>query len=449
MIHDHKDVSLYRLIHQSQTKTAAESDTPLKTAKNAESEKYHLHSTSALNAYANPATNSPKLPLNRSDEDLWTDEEMFDNDSFIKATQELFTSEGMLSPKPVKQPVQTSTPVASSKAGRYTFSLEPPPLSGIPRASQCMHGALVSSVEKVVKAIRRDHKVVSAAPKVVPLRSYCDRVATNVLTVKPRPSERYRKDTAPITKGCSVGQSADVLRFTPVEPTLSRSHVIAKHDSSTAAQTVSSCSRPANFTTCPNRPTSLQFRQNVPGRNSTGNVTKPDNLNGDHRRSKKSSPARAYVQNSIQASVGCKKAPATIALQSAVEQQQNCIDLNFTDNSISDDLLAAVAEPDDLLDSQEYLLNDMKACGTSASQASTVILSGNSQCDTAHGERRSKGIAMVHIKLSNFLQIVLAVLLVSTHFILGLPLYAFMALLFHLLFALRFLFPIFLVTYVT
>ena len=325
---------------------------------------------------------------------------MFDNDSFIKATQELFTSEGMLSPKPVKQPVQTSTPVASSKGGRYTFSLEPPPLSGIPRASQCMHGALVSSVEKVVKAISRDHKaevkVVSAAPKVVPLRSYCDRVATNVITVKPRPSERYRKDTAPITKGCSVGQSADVLRFTPVEPTLSSSHVIAKCGSSTAAQTVSSCSRPVNFTTCPNRPTSLQFRQNIPGRNSTGNVTKPDNLNSDHRRSKKSSPARAYVQNSVQASVGCKKAPATIALQSAVEQQQNCIDLNFADNSISDDLLAAVAEPDDLLDSQEYLLNDMKACGTSASQASTVILSGNSQCDTAHGERRSKGTAPTH-----------------------------------------------------
>ena len=386
------------MIHQSQTPD--ESDAPLKTTKNIESEKYHLRSTSALHAHANTGTNSPKPLLHRSDEDLWTDEELFDTDSFIKATQELFTREGMLSPKPVKQPVQTSTPVASSKASRYTFSLEPPTLSGIPRGSQCMHGALVSSVEKVVKAIRKaDVKVVSAAPKAAPLRSYCDRIATNVIAAggaKPRSSERYRKDTAQTTKGCPVGQSKDVLRFTPktVAPNLSRSHAIAKCGSSTAAQTVSTCSRP-------NRPSSLQFGRNIPGRNSAGKVNRVDNLNGDHRRSKKSPPARHYVQNSVPASVDCKKAPATVTLHSAVEQQHNCIDLNFTDNSISDDLLAAVAEPDDLLDSQEYLLDDTTACGTTVSQASTVILSGNSQCDTAHGERRSKGSSGSY-KIVNF-----------------------------------------------
>lgn len=368
------------MIQQSHSKKVAENDCPLKIAKNSESEKCHFRSASAQHAHKDPVINLPKPQLNRSSEDdLWTDEELFDNDSFIKATQDLFTREGFLSPKSVKVPMQTSTPMEPSKVGRYTFSLESPPLSGIASGSQFKHGTLVSSVEKVVKAVHRDQKakvkVVAAVSKTLPFRNYHDEGATRSLAAggtKPHPSEQCWQDTSPTLQGLHSRTSAGLHHFEPstlqiVKPTLSSGHMLGKCQSSVAAQTFpthsKSAQRPANFLTgltCVTQPSLMQLGQNI--HRSTGNVKNINTVRNDHQPSGRLLPQCTAKQTSI---------------------VQNT---NVTDNSISDDLLAELAEPDELLDSQECLNG-----GIPASQSSTVILSGGSHglCVMAREECQS------------------------------------------------------------
>ena len=66
----------------------------------------------------------PESKVNVSSEDLWTDEELF-NDSFLQATQDLV--DDIKTPKGMKHKANAGTPEGTlpKKAGRFTFSLDP------------------------------------------------------------------------------------------------------------------------------------------------------------------------------------------------------------------------------------------------------------------------------------------------------------------------------------
>ena len=352
--------------------------------------------------------NSPRPQLNRSEEDLWTDEELFDNDSFIKATQELFANEGFFGQTSVRQQARTSTPVAA-KVGRYTFSLEPPPLSGIASGSQFKHGTLVSSDEKVVKTVHGDHKtkvkVVAAAPKMLPFHCYHDKDSTSSLAAgraKTRSYTQCRKNTVSTSHKLpdratahlhSLDTSTRVTTRT-VQPVTLNGPGLTKCQSSAAQSFSKPACRPSSFMsslTCVNQP-SVQSGRNCPGHYSARHVRTGDHLKGEHQPSKKQLPSGACKPNSVQVSVVDNKSSLTIGGLRRIMDDQPSIadDVNFTDMSLSDDLLAAVAEPDDLLDSQECLLNGTQTCGISASQASTLILSSERRV-TALGDCPQKG----------------------------------------------------------
>ena len=372
---------------------------------NSDSEKRHVHPAVAQHTIDDTLVNSPRPQLNRSEEDLWTDEELFDNDSFIKATQELFANEGFFGQASVRQQVRTSTPVAA-KVGRYTFSLEPPPLSGIASGSQLKHNTLVSSVEKVVKTVHGDHKtkmkVVASAPKIPPFHRYHDNDSTSSLTVgraKTRSYTQCQKNTVSTSHKLPDRASAHLhsldtstcVTTRTVQPVTSKGQGLTKCQSSAAQSFSNPAHRPSSFLpslTYVNQPSSVPSGRNCPGHYSTGHVRIGDNLKGDRQPSKKQLPSGACKPNSVQVSVVDNKSSSTI--RRMMDDQPNIADdVNFTDMSLSDDLLAAVAEPDDLLDSQECLLNGTQTCGISASQASTLILS--SERVTPHGGCPRKG----------------------------------------------------------
>ena len=368
---------------------------------NSESEKRPAVAQHTVN---DSLVNSPRPQLNRSEEDLWTDEELFDNDSFIKATQELFANEGFFGQTSVRQQVRTSTPVAA-KVGRYTFSLEPPPLSGIASGSQFKHGTLMPSVEKVVKTVHADHKtkvkVAAAAPKMPPFHCYHAKDSTSSLTAGRATTRSYRqcqKNTVSTSHKLpdrasthlhSLDTSTRVTTRTG-QPVTANGQGLTKCQSSAAQSFSKPAHRPSSFMpslTCVNQPSSVQSGRNCP----TTLVRNGDNLKGDHQPSKKQLPSGACKPNSVQVSVVDNKSSSTIGGHCRMVDDQPSIadDVNFTDMSLSDDLLAAVAEPDDLLDSQECLLNGTQTCGISASQASTLILSSERRVTT--GQCPQKG----------------------------------------------------------
>ena len=109
---------------------------------------------------------APRTP-NQSTDDLWADDELFESDSFLQQTQHLCNAENFASPKLAKR--LHSTPVATSRGTRHTFSLDsraaPSPVGSAPKVPRSADNGDVP-----VKSVRaslnfpRNASVASAVP---------------------------------------------------------------------------------------------------------------------------------------------------------------------------------------------------------------------------------------------------------------------------------------------
>lgn len=209
--------------------------------------------------------------LEKSVEDLWTDEELFDSDSFLIATQDLMTTAG--SPHNHKRKIDTTE--SNAKVARFSFRLK--------------HSTKVSS--DTTKS--SDWKVPAVPAK-----------TAHSTTTLPMPFKSYQKPQVPIDKNSKQNT------------TVTNKNMLKSKNCS-----VSSASA---------------------------------NNNAIHTNLKAAASASLTASSAENSIKPCSTSITTQSHHTA-KVPSSRLPIN---TSISDELLAALAEPDDILDSQECMFDD-------------------------------------------------------------------------------------------
>ena len=342
----------------------------------------------------------PGRSLNQSLEDLWTDEDLFDDDSFIiKATQGAF--DGVSTPRALKRKTPQGSPEVTTegKSGRYTFTIGSaskeqkgqvqagacsPTESGVPFKSYYSQNKLSKSPFRRMPAGSSQTKQFNfAKPRAA--RSPLAASSHNMTTRASQPSAVSSNPSVVTSKLSAATSKPSVVAFrpstVPSKPSVvtspsatvtSRSTVVSSKPSVVTSQSAAMTSLPNQKTTSvntgpyrftnttkpqlakhpnpssrPNTKTGAAIQAHVPK-----TTMKPSTV---HSSSTKTNPATNWKacdkipprQSFVQPRAPQVAAKVRQAHSTPVRAAKPPLDMSLTD-----ELLASLAEPDELLDSQ-------------------------------------------------------------------------------------------------
>ena len=276
--------------------------------------------------------NNPPAAANQSCEELWTDEELFDDSLILQATQELFDSAPEDTPKAPKRTRTGNSP----KPSRFTFSLKAPNAANKPDAVQ--PPAVAPSTNPALS--HNSFGTRSAVP---------GKIGMNSATFKPQPvssvpnsglihattTNNYSNTGVPVKAGSTAAQPLGPRGSKPAadrnKPAMSSSSsVVRPHSTLIAPSSTLSTSTYSTSTALPPRSMSATVVSTATTKPATRSLT--DNKPSLTASKSISSP----VRRRLQVEPPIPSSPVA----------------GLGDTSISDDLLATLAAPDDLLDSQ-------------------------------------------------------------------------------------------------